>query len=137
MWLSRPRSTVRRMMIEVACLGLCLAGTRFVLRELPFGGNLGTIYSKDYDETKFRSLRAGMSAREIESIMGRPLKKVPMIEDDHELWHYSDQTRLCRKTAVASCQLTCPPELCVRTCTPRRPSQDVAAPTDRSTMGAR
>jgi hypothetical protein len=75
-------------MIGVACLGLCLG---IILRELPFGGNLGTIYSKDYDETKFRSLRAGMSASEIESIMGQPLKKVPMSGDNHELWYYSDQ----------------------------------------------
>ncbi len=92
MGLSRPRLTVRRMMIGVACLGLGLAGTRFVLRELPFGGGLGTIYSKDYDETKFCSLRAGMSAREIESIMGHPLKKVQFTGDDHELCYYSDQT---------------------------------------------
>jgi hypothetical protein len=87
MMLSRPRFTVRRMMIGVGCLGLCLWVT---FRELPFGGNLGTIYSKGYDETKFRSLRAGMSAREIESIMGSPLKKVPMT-GDYELWYYSDQ----------------------------------------------
>jgi SmpA / OmlA family len=92
MRLSRPRFTVRRMMIEVACLGLGLAGTRFVLRELPFGGSLGTVYSKDYDETKFGSLRVGMSAKEIESIMGHPLMKEQFARDDLELWYYSDQT---------------------------------------------
>lgn len=94
MRLSRPRFTVSRMMIGVACLGLCLAGTRFVLLNFPSGG-LGTIYSEDYDETKFRSLRAGMSAREVESIMGHPLKKVRWGqntgEDDLEMWCYSDQ----------------------------------------------
>ena len=88
MRLSRPRFTVGRMMMGMACLGLCLAGIRFVLLNFPYGG-LGTIYSRNYNETKFRSLRMGMSAKEVESIMGPPLKKIRYVDD--ELWYYSDQ----------------------------------------------
>lgn len=93
MRLTRPRFTLRRAMFAVACLGICLAGLRVILLKAPIGG-LGTIYSEKYAETKFESLRAGMTEREVEAIMGEPLKKVPWDEQlgvHDEMWFYSDQ----------------------------------------------
>jgi outer membrane protein assembly factor BamE (lipoprotein component of BamABCDE complex) len=54
------------------CLPLCFqAGCQALLRQ-------GTIYSKNYDETKFDSLREGMTPRVVEAIMGEPLWKAPL-----------------------------------------------------------
>ena len=97
MCLPRPRFTLRRAMFAVACLGICLAGLRFILLNAPIGG-LGTIYSEKYDESKFESLRVGMTAKEVQAIMGEPLKKVPWSEhmgfQDEEMWYYSDQRNI-------------------------------------------
>jgi hypothetical protein len=97
MRLPRPRFTVRRAMFAVACIGICLAGLRVILLNAPIGG-LGTIYSEKYDKTKFESLRDGMTAKEVEAIMGEPLKKVPwnqhMGVHDEEMWFYSDQPNI-------------------------------------------
>jgi hypothetical protein len=78
---------------------LCgIAGSDFLRNvDLPFlpldGG--GTIYSKNYDETKFHRLRVGMTENEVVAIIGEPLRKVPLWVSpevvDGEQWFYSDQ----------------------------------------------
>ena len=74
------QAAMRRLVISV---GVCFIATLswiagcVILPNLPFGGE-GTVYSKNYDEKKFRSLRVGMTAKEVESIMGEPLTKVPL-----------------------------------------------------------
>ena len=94
MRLLRRRFTLRRAMFTVACLGICLAALRVVVLNAPIGG-LGTIYSEKYDESKFESLRAGMTGREVKVIMGEPLKRVAWNRHtgvhEEEMWYYSDQ----------------------------------------------
>jgi hypothetical protein len=90
MQLRRPQFTLCRAMVTVACLAICLAGLRVILN-LPSGG----IPIPKYDETKFESLRAGMTGKEVEAIMGEPLDKIPwnqhMGVHDEEMWLYIDQ----------------------------------------------
>ena len=91
------RTATRRLIIAASVSFIlplcCLAGCEILLN-LPLGGQ-GTIYSKNYDETKFAGLRAGMTAEEVEAIMGPPLRKIPMEHTtgskDDEQWFYSDQ----------------------------------------------
>jgi hypothetical protein len=91
------RIAVRWLMIAAGlCFGLslCLGAGSLILLNLPIDGQ-GTIYSKDYDETKFQGLRTGMTAKEVEAIMGQPLRIIPLNQHqgirDEELWHYSEQ----------------------------------------------
>ncbi|WP_165073761.1 hypothetical protein [Paludisphaera rhizosphaerae] len=49
-----------------------------------------TYYAPGFSEAKFASLREGMSADEVEAILGRPLQKVPQA-DGGMLWTYSDR----------------------------------------------
>jgi hypothetical protein len=55
----------------------------------------GTVYSQQYSWSRFRSLRRGMTDREVEAIVGPPLKKVPWAQymgiHDESMWYYSDQ----------------------------------------------
>lgn len=86
--------TVGQAMVVVALIGLHLAALRTLLLHEPFFG-FGTIYSVQYDEGRFLSLRVGMTRAEVEAIMGRPLRVVPwnqhMGRHDEEMWFYSDQ----------------------------------------------
>ncbi len=100
------------MMVAVALAGVVLAFAKALFidnrtRDILFAtisaleGHL-TVYAKGYCESKFRSLRVGMTVRQVEDIMGPPLKRgqwmVPAgngpitpgegILDD--LWYYTD-----------------------------------------------
>jgi outer membrane protein assembly factor BamE (lipoprotein component of BamABCDE complex) len=82
MRLSRLRLTMRRIMIGVAALGLVLGSVRLVFiddspDQLFLSLLLGesTVYSKGYSEQQFRTLRVGMTAAQVEAIMGPPLWK--------------------------------------------------------------
>jgi hypothetical protein len=90
----RQRLTVRELMVVVAWIGIHLATLRALLINEPFFG-FGTIYSEQYSESRFRTLRVGMSRGEVEAIVGRPLRKVPWNQEtgphDEEMWYYSDQ----------------------------------------------
>jgi outer membrane protein assembly factor BamE (lipoprotein component of BamABCDE complex) len=83
------RFSLLRLMALVAVLGLCLAVIRFIALNAPVGG-LGTIYSRDYDEAKFHSLQIGMTKKQVEAIMGPPLK-MEASSDSDQRWYYSDQ----------------------------------------------
>jgi hypothetical protein len=79
----RLRVTVRRMMVVVAVAGLVLALAKSLFidnrpRDILFATisaleGHSTVYAKGYSEYKFRSLRVGMTARQVEAIMGLPL----------------------------------------------------------------
>jgi hypothetical protein len=65
-----------------------------------------TIYARGYSESKFRSLRVGMTPQKVEEIMGPPLAKgqwqesipgqpiTPGTGTLHELWRYSRAGKL-------------------------------------------
>jgi hypothetical protein len=49
-----------------------------------------TDYAEGYSESKFLGLREGMSEREVEALLGRPLERIPQ-PDGTVLWTYSDR----------------------------------------------
>ena len=80
----RPQVTVRRMMVAVAIAGIGLAFAKFLFidnrpADILFAAisaleGRSTVYAKKYSESKFRSLRVGMTVRQVEDIMGPPLE---------------------------------------------------------------
>jgi hypothetical protein len=54
-----------------------------------------TIYSQRYSEAGFVSLRSGMMMKQVEEIIGQPLRRIALVRrtgNHHdEVWHYSDQ----------------------------------------------
>ena len=88
------RLTLRKLMAFVAVLGIFLAILRVFLKNDPVVG-LGTIYSPQYSEARFKTLKAGMTTDEVESIIGQPLRKVPWRQfttsPDEEMWFYSSR----------------------------------------------
>lgn len=106
-----PRFTTRRMLAAVVAFALILTGIKHVLidnrpRDVFFATLSGlfghtTIYARGYSESKFRSLRVGMTPPQVEEIMGPPLTKAqwqesipgqpitPGVGPLHEIWCYS------------------------------------------------
>ena len=105
------RITVRRTMVAVAVAGIVLASIKFLFidhrpTDLLFaaisalGGHF-TVYADGYSESRFRSLRPGMTVRQVEAIMGSPLEKgkwqvpegpgptTPGEGDLNDIWYYS------------------------------------------------
>ena len=87
--------SVRRLLIVTACIGAAVAIGRFYLFRLdPFLG-YATIYSEQYTETGFNSLRIGMSSEDVRSIMDSPLRSVPWsgctypVPGGDENWEYT------------------------------------------------
>ncbi len=82
-------------MVLVAFLALNLGFARLFLKADPFFG-FATIYSECYSESRFNTLRPGMSPAQVEAIMGPPLQKAPWDgpakSQDSVIWIYS--TRL-------------------------------------------
>jgi hypothetical protein len=78
-----PRRTIRRMMVGIAIAGIALAVAKSFFidnrpRDLLFAAisaleGHSTVYAPGYSESGFRSLRAGMTARQVEEILGPPL----------------------------------------------------------------
>ena len=94
MRLPRPRFTVRRLMVGVICTAFFFGIVRALILNDPMFG-MGTVYSENYDETKFQSLHAGMTLKEVEAIMGKPLKIVSWkVPTTGEVWKYSDQPNI-------------------------------------------
>jgi hypothetical protein len=88
---TRPkRSTVAKMMLLVAWIGICLATARALLHSEPMLG-FGTVYSEQFSERAFNSVRVGMNRGQVEQTIGRPLRKVPWGSASQEMWYYSDQ----------------------------------------------
>ncbi len=47
-----------------------------------------TKFSNNYDELKFRSIQKGFTKKEVETLIGKPLKKKSI--NDEEYWWYSE-----------------------------------------------
>jgi hypothetical protein len=75
-------------------IGLHLGALRALLVHDPLLG-FGTIYSARYSESRFGTVRVGMSCGGVEALAGRPLRIVPWYQHagthDEEMWFYSDQ----------------------------------------------
>jgi hypothetical protein len=79
------RFRVRRIMVLVAIVGVVLALAKyFFIENRPtdiLAAALGaldgeyTVYAEGFSEYSFRSIRVGMSIRQVEAIMGPPLEK--------------------------------------------------------------
>lgn len=79
------RSRFRPMMVAVAITGIVLAFTKYLLIDNRPGDILAatiaaldghyTVYSNGYRESRFRSIRIGMTVRQVEDSMGPPLDK--------------------------------------------------------------
>jgi hypothetical protein len=89
----RRRLTVAQMMVAVAWIGIHLATLRALLILDPFFG-FSTFYAEQYSESRFRTIRVGMTPGEVEAIIGRPLGKDPLDSSSgspQEMWYYSDR----------------------------------------------
>ncbi len=81
----RLQVTVRRMMIAIAVAGIVVAVARFLFidnrpTDILFAAvsaleGHSTVYAGGYSESKFRSLRVGMTSPQFEDIMGPPMEK--------------------------------------------------------------
>ncbi len=111
MRLPRPRVTIRRMMVATAVAAIVAAAAKSLLvdnrpRDIlaaaisaPDGEY--TVYAGGYSESKFRSLRAGMTVRQVEEIMGPPLDRGRWMDSDaagpttagegipQDIWYYT------------------------------------------------
>jgi hypothetical protein len=107
----RLRFRVRSMMVAVAIAGVVVAFTKYLcidsrpvdLLAAAIGALDGeyTVYADGYSESKFRSIRIGMTVRQVEEIMGPPLTKglwqapngsgpiTPGVDPIDEIWHYA------------------------------------------------
>ncbi len=83
----RPRF---RLSVRMIMLMLVLSGTMiFVLRGC-FLHPDNTIYADKLSETGFRQIRAGMTTKEVQALIGAPLRESPY-SGDASVWHYTDQ----------------------------------------------
>lgn len=102
---------LRRMMVAVAAVGIVLACVKcafvdnrpvdVVAAALAALDGYSTVYAEGYNESSFRSLRVGMTARQVEKIIGPPLARgeyhsvagawpiVPGLGQPGEYWSYS------------------------------------------------
>ena len=105
------RFRVRRIMVLIAIVGVVLALAKyFFIENRPrdiLAAALGaldgeyTVYAKGYSEHRFRSIRVGMSIRQVEEIMGPPLEKgrwqvrsgsgpvTPGVGPLDDIWYYT------------------------------------------------
>jgi hypothetical protein len=77
------RFRVRRMMVAVAVVGIVLVLAKYLFIDNRPGDILAaaisalgghyTVYADGYSESKFRSIRVGMTVRQVEEILGPPL----------------------------------------------------------------
>ena len=92
----RPRGTsIRRLMTVIAILGLGFAIVRWSAQGASFADLFyahvlehDTVYSKNFTEAKWARLAPGMTAAEVESILGSPITKV-YLSRATEIWKYS------------------------------------------------
>ncbi len=48
-----------------------------------------TVYSVEYDESRFQQVRVGQTSKEVEALMGPPLTKVPWPDQGIVNWSYT------------------------------------------------
>jgi hypothetical protein len=87
-----PRLTVWRLTVMIAVIALHLAFARLLLQNDPFFG-FCTFYSARYSESRFNTIRVGMTGAEVEGVIGPPLRKQRWNEHagppNEEMWEYS------------------------------------------------
>jgi hypothetical protein len=81
----RFRLSVRTMMIMVVLFGTMI----FLLRGFILHPD-NTIYADNYSELGYHQIRAGMTSKEAEALIGAPLRKTAYT-GDASIWHYTDQ----------------------------------------------
>ncbi len=69
-------------MILVAVIAIVVAGVRQMLYR-------STVYSVEYDESRFQQVRVGQTSKEVEALMGPPLTKVPWPDQGIVNWSYT------------------------------------------------
>src|SRR4051794_20083777 len=97
MRLPRARFTVRRMMVVVAALGIVLTLARYVFIEDSPDQLLAamlhghsTVYARGYNESRFRTIRIGMTVSQVERLVGCPLERMqPWWSVGDDLWLYT------------------------------------------------
>jgi outer membrane protein assembly factor BamE (lipoprotein component of BamABCDE complex) len=72
MGLPRVQFTVRQMMVGVAVVALCCTATERLIH-----GFEDAVYAEAYSESNFLSLQNGMTKRQVQVIMGEPIRKYP------------------------------------------------------------
>jgi hypothetical protein len=97
MRLPRAQFRIRRMIVAVAALGIVLRLGRYVFVEespdhllLAILHGQSTLYARGYDKSRFRAIRLGMTAPQVEGLVGAPLERMPAwwcTGDD--LWLYT------------------------------------------------
>ena len=102
---------VRRMMVAVAVVGIVVALAKYLFIDntpvdilaAAIGALDGhyTVYADGYDESRFRSIRVGMTVRQVEEILGPPLLKgqwqvpngsgpiAPGVGPLDDIWYYT------------------------------------------------
>jgi hypothetical protein len=82
-----PRFKVREAMIAIALLGLGFGAARWWVRY-----HFETVYAPGYTDSQFRKVRIGMTPKEVESILGRPIRKDSTSQrwSPCENWIYSE-----------------------------------------------
>ncbi len=78
----RFRLSTRRMMILIVVIAIVVAVVRQMLYR-------STVYSVEYDESRFQQVRAGQTSKEVEALMGPPLRKVPYPDSGNVNWCYT------------------------------------------------
>jgi len=75
--------TTRQVLLAVVCIGMMLG----CIRQMLFPP---TIYSKNYNERNFRTIKQGFTTNQVFSLVGQPLKK-STVSNTCEVWEYSVQ----------------------------------------------
>jgi hypothetical protein len=87
----KVKLTLRRSLFVVACFGLGFGLLRF-LQPYDYFLGFGTVYAPGYSESRFNSIRHGMTINDVEMMMGKPLKKMPgRLFGVDDVWAYSDR----------------------------------------------
>jgi outer membrane protein assembly factor BamE (lipoprotein component of BamABCDE complex) len=74
-----PKLTIKRAMLAVALLALALSPVRCVLRGAPLDQRLqallllhDTVHARDFSESAFRRVHAGLTHTEVVALLGTP-----------------------------------------------------------------
>ena len=90
----------------IAVIALHLAFARLLLQNDPLFG-FCTYYSERYSESRFNTIRVGMSGAEVEAIIGPPLRKQRWNEHagqrNEEMWEYSGAAMRRRISGGGGC----------------------------------
>lgn len=86
-WMRRDGEPVRILPRSMRGLiaGVAVAGVVMML--LKWAAGVETVYAPGFNESRFQQIRPGMSASEVETWLGKPLKKLPWGEGRSAWWY--------------------------------------------------